>query len=115
VRTIITTKTGRFTSPEGSMFAATTPATTSVIGAVGPVICTGVPPSNRRDDAGRDGAVKARRWAQSRSDAEGECQRQRHHAGRDTAENIAASHPPGRRGGARIDGYAHGFAYSLIS
>ena len=42
---MIPTTRGRSTAPEGSVFAANTPATTSVIGPVGPVICTGVPPN----------------------------------------------------------------------
>ena len=35
---------GLFIAPEGSVFVATMPAMTNVIGPVGPEICTGVPP-----------------------------------------------------------------------
>ncbi len=69
-------------------------------------------PKHRRDDASGDGAVKARRWPQSGSDAKGKRQRQRDDAGRYATEDIAACDVPGKRGGPRISGRAHGFAFS---
>ena len=47
-----------------------------------------------RDDADGDGSVKSRRWTQPRGDAEGERERECHHACGDPAEEIAAQGTP---------------------